>query len=223
MAGNMDDRNWKLVLVDIFMSEEEIDLSIVSEKWLLNNNQVVYPPSSIKGAKLETTIRSHAAPNFKTWDVYPCKVLKICGNSSNYFHFSSLSVLIKINLLCLDDWDAVKGFEKRKGKNDDTDLNTEKEEPSQRKRSKPVRYRTPSPTSSAPPSKVARKSQKMDLQLSSSSSSSSSSSDAEVVTTIDQCLDMLNDSYPEDLENQTSPQLIPTFLPESQKSMFDEG
>jgi len=43
MAGNVVDKKWKSVLVDFFMSEEEFYLSIVSEKWLLNNDQVVYP------------------------------------------------------------------------------------------------------------------------------------------------------------------------------------
>ena len=70
---------WKLILADVYFDSIEM-VTIVSESWLINKEELFYPPTTIaSGPKLQKFIRDHHEPDEETWEKYPYNLIKICG------------------------------------------------------------------------------------------------------------------------------------------------
>jgi len=73
----------KTLLVELYC-EDRVELSIVSECWVLNEDELLYP-KLVKGPKREKFLRTHQVPDPSTWTKYPYTLLKVCGEFSlNY-------------------------------------------------------------------------------------------------------------------------------------------
>lgn len=76
-----DEQEWKFLLGDIY-GEEKIEVGIVSERWRISDDEIMYP-TNVAGAKWEMLIRMHTAPDLTSsdWLKYPFKLKKVCCKS----------------------------------------------------------------------------------------------------------------------------------------------
>ena len=85
MANSEAEAAWKFCVVDFEVNGVQL-VGTVSENWMTScDDEVWYPPSSIKGRKLSKYITEHQTPE-EDWIKYECSLLKICGKP-HYFFF----------------------------------------------------------------------------------------------------------------------------------------
>ena len=144
MANSEAEAAWKFCVVDFEVNGVQL-VGTVSENWMTScDDEVWYPPSSIKGRKLSKYITEHQTPE-EDWIKYECSLLKICGKPHYFFFPCYYDPYLNLNNIFSDSYDTAQKFEKRKAANADSELLTEKEESFKRKRKQPDRF-TPSPT-----------------------------------------------------------------------------
>lgn len=68
-------KDYKFLLGDLF-TETDICVATVSERWLVKDKTVAYPP--LVGRDLEIAMRTHEEPE-EDWVQYTFKLRKICG------------------------------------------------------------------------------------------------------------------------------------------------
>ena len=66
----------KTLLVTLFCEDREA-ISIMFQKWVIDDDEIFYP-LLVKGAKREKFISCHQKPDPETWTKYPYALLKIC-------------------------------------------------------------------------------------------------------------------------------------------------
>ena len=69
---------WKLLLVDVYL-EDMVLTDIVSESWRLDDSELLYPHSTVKGPKMQIYVRKHQIPDEETWRRVPYDLIRVCG------------------------------------------------------------------------------------------------------------------------------------------------
>lgn len=93
---------WKLIVADVYLDNIEM-VTVVSESWLMNKEDLFYPPSHTSGLKLQKFIRDHQDPDEETWKKYPYNLIKLFGG----FLFYSLHahfIIIFFSFSWLEIW-----------------------------------------------------------------------------------------------------------------------
>ena len=69
---------FKFILCELFVDEDNIEIAVVSERWLDDDRSHAWYPTDYEQCDWEKLVRGHAEPQHD-WLLYRIKVRKICS------------------------------------------------------------------------------------------------------------------------------------------------